>query len=62
MEAYARPEFLAPLCAWVAMGDEGKVMCFDCKSPECRGCPAACREMDGQIQYYRPPIHGGANQ
>lgn len=55
---YAKPERLTPLCLWAAQGDEGAVMCFDCNSPSCWGCPASWRRIDGKVEYYRPAIHG----
>jgi hypothetical protein len=58
MDIYQKPSDLTPLCLWAAMGDEGNVMCFECKSESCWGCFAAWRRVDGKVEYYRQPIHG----
>lgn len=43
----------------------GSCMCETCKyreqaldSTECQPCPVAWRSHYGEIQYFRPPVHG----
>ena len=57
-DLYAKPQFLSPLCLWVTEGETGAVMCFDCKTASCWGCPACWRKVNGRIEYWREPIHG----
>lgn len=54
-----RPQFLTPICAWVAAGERGQVMCLDCRNKAgCYGCIVGWREIDGHIEYWRKAKHG----
>lgn len=57
---YEKPTELLPLAMWVFEGENGRVLCEDCKSESCYGCPCAWRKNNGQTQYYRQPIFGMA--
>lgn len=61
---YEKPKEMLPLAMWAIQGDEPHVYCmeWDCKAADCYGCPCASRRVDGVLEYYRPPLHGGASQ